>query len=172
MALINAKGVSPGNVVFRHIDILVPQYPPDECLVMCGRKGGHQCKQKENNERIKYFPVVFPYDQRKLGLPETGNARGLFLFVPVDPQVDAGGKAVEVQGYLAVRIESPGISEVVYKIGELRGHFIGIGSRFILILPPLVYIFLDKETFSHWKNLALYLWLNIPLFIYQCCMLS
>jgi len=50
-------------------------------------------------------------------------------------------------------VKSLGITQIVHQIRELTGHLIGVGSRLILILLPLIDIFFNEEPFSHRKNL-------------------
>ena len=101
--------------------------------------------------------MIFTDHQRQFGFPESDDPGRLLFFIPVDPQVDPGCKAIEILRHLTLRIECFGIPQIVDQFGELTRHFIRISSRMILILFPLINIFFNKETFSHWKNLALYL---------------
>jgi hypothetical protein len=101
--------------------------------------------------------VIVADHQGQIGLPETNDPGRFFLFIPVDPQIDPGRQSIQILGDPALRIESFGISQVIDQIGELTSHFVRVRSWLILILSPLINIFFNKETFSHWKNLALYL---------------
>ena len=96
-------------------------------------------------------------DQGQLCLPKTDYAGRFLLLITVDPQVDAGGQPIQILGDPAMRIKCLGISEVIHQLGEPGGHFIRIVCMLILIILPLINIFFNKETFSHRKNLALYL---------------
>src|SRR6185312_12417638 len=151
----DAEGIAARDIVLRHIHILVSQHTPDKGLVMRSRECGDHREQEKNNEGIEYFPVILTDDERQFRLPETRESRYLLALVAVNAQVDARGKTVEVLGHPAMGIKGLGISQVVHEIGELRGHLIRIAGRLILVLLPFIDILLDKETFSHWKNIYL-----------------
>src|SRR5882757_11347644 len=93
------------NIVLRNIHIPVAQHPPHKSLVMSRRKSGQYGEKDKDQECIKYFPVISPYNDGKLSLPEIEDPGYPFLLIPVDPKIDPGGQPVEILSYLTLGIE-------------------------------------------------------------------
>ena len=92
--------------------------------------------------------MVLINGQWQVKFPEIDQPVRFFLPVTVNIEIYPGGLAVDIVCHLAGWVKCFGICQVIYQLGKIPCHLVGVIGGHVLILQPAIPVFFYKKRLS------------------------
>ncbi len=97
---------------------------------------------------------MFANSQWQIIFPESNQAVRFLFPVFINAEINFSRFTIDIPGHLAGRIESFGVSKIVYQLGKFLRHLVCVFSGHMLVFQPPVAVLFYEKGFSQFVYLS------------------